>query len=163
MRKNTSTRRNFLKAGALLSAPLAAAPAVALASDGLKARVARLEDESAIRELHQTWLRGVNAGTASDAIVGNADNVKVRRISAHHAGPLDEIKLGPDGRSASGRFHCAVELEATLAKDCTLAQMAHLQGGGFVRRTEPRVLNIDYVKTSGAWSIAKVELAPAQA
>ena len=63
----TSTRRSFLKGGALLVAPLAAAaPPAILADDALKVRLARLEDEAAIRELHQTWLRRVNAG-ADDA------------------------------------------------------------------------------------------------
>lgn len=163
---NMSTRRNFLKVGALLSAPLAAAPAAAFANDELKARVARLEDEAAIRELHQTWLRRLNAGSASDAALaitdaGGAGADQICSIGAHHAGPLDEIKIGPDGKSATGRFHCMVELETALARDCTFAQMAHLQGGGFVRRTEKRVLDARYVKSADGWSVVSVELAKA--
>ena len=53
-------------------------------------------------------------------------------------------------------------LENAIAQDCTLARMAHAQGGGFVRRTERRVLNAEYVKTSGVWAIAKVEFANEQ-
>jgi len=52
-----------------------------------------------------------------------------------------------------------VEIETEIAQDCTLAQMAREQGGGFVRRTERRVLNVEYSKVSGAWSIAKAEFA----
>jgi hypothetical protein len=52
-----------------------------------------------------------------------------------------------------------VEIETTIAQDCTLARMAHAQGGGFVRRTERRVLIVEYVKAAGAWAIAKVEFA----
>jgi hypothetical protein len=169
---NTSTRRSFLKRGALLAAPLAAAaPAAVMADEGLKARLARLEDEAAIRELHQAWLRRVNTKEvnttrANDAAPlfadseGAAFDEAVRSIAADHAGQPDAIKVAGDGKSAAGRFPCAVEIETTIAQDCTLAQMAHAQGSGFVRRTERRVLNVEYVKACGAWAIAKVEFAP---
>ncbi len=166
--KTNSTRRSFLKRGALLAVPLAAAaPAAVLADDGLKARLAKLEDEAAIRNLHQSWLRQVNAGAADAATPLFADreaaalDQSVRSIAADHAGKPDAIEIAPDGKSADGRFHCTVEIETPIAKDCTLAQMAHAQGNGFVRRTERHVLNVEYVKAGGAWSIAKAEFAPA--
>jgi hypothetical protein len=170
MTKDTaSTRRSFLKSGALLAAPLAAvaAPAVVMADNELKARLARLENEAAIRELNQSWLRRINTG-AGDAAAplfsgpeGTASfNQGVRSIAADHAGEPDAIELAADARSAAGRFHCVVEIEAAIAQDCTPAQMARAQGGGFVCRTERRVLKVEYVKASGAWAIAKVEFAP---
>ena len=163
-----STRRLFLKRGALLAAPLAAAvPAAAMVDDGLKARLARLENEAAIRELHQMWLRVVNAGEGdaatplfADAQDGVTSDQIVRNIAADHAGEPDAIEIAAEGNSAAGRFHCAVEIENAIAQDSTLAQMAHAQGGGFVRRTERRVLKVEYMKAGGAWAIAKVELAP---
>ncbi|MGA8768522.1 MAG: hypothetical protein WB559_16005 [Candidatus Acidiferrales bacterium] len=170
--ENTSTRRSFLKGGALLAVPLAATvPAAVMADEELKARLARLEDEAAIRELHQTWLRRVNArvddttgeGDAATQLFADPKGVAfdqaVRSIAADHTGQPDSIEVAADGNSAAGRFQCAVEIEATIAQDCTLAQMAHAQGGGFVRRTERRVLKVEYVKASGAWAIAKVEFA----
>jgi len=161
-----STRRSFLKGGALLAAPLAAvaAPAAIMADDELKARLARLESVAAIRELHQTWLRWVNSGTtAATQLFADAKRAAfdeaVRGIAADHAGEPDAIEIAADGKSAAGRFPCAVEIETAIAQDCTLAQMAHEQGGGFVRRTERRVLQVQYVRASGAWAIAKVEFA----
>jgi hypothetical protein len=168
MSKNTaSTRRSFLKGGALLAVPLgaAAAPAVIMADDELKARLARLEDKAAIRELHHTWLRRVNAreSGAATPLFADAEDIAfgeaVRSIAADLAGQPDVIEVAPDGMTAAGRFPCAVEFESAIAQDCTLAQMAHAQGGGFVRRTERRVLKVEYVKASGAWAIAKVEFA----
>jgi hypothetical protein len=167
MSKNTaSTRRSFLKGGALLAAPLAAAvPAAVMADDGLKARLAQLENEAAIRELHQTWLRRINirAGAAAASLFADpkaaAFDQAVRSIAADHAGQPDAIEVSADGMSAAARFPCAVEIETAIAQDCTLAQMAHAQGGGFVRRTERRVLKVEYVKASGAWAIEKVEFA----
>jgi hypothetical protein len=169
----TSTRRSFLKGGALLAAPLAAAvPAAIIADDGLKARLARLENEAAIRELHQAWLRRVNTrvdnttragGTARPLFAdseGAALDQAVRSIATDHAGQPDAIDVAADGKSAAGRFHCVVETETAIAQDSTLAQMAHAQGSGFVRRTERRVLKVEYTKPSGAWAIAKVEFAP---
>jgi hypothetical protein len=161
---STSTRRSFLKGGAVLAAPLAVTlPAVVMADEGLKARLARMEDEAAIRELHQAWLRQINTG-ASDATAslyarpeGALFNQAVRGIAADHSGKPDAIELAADGNSAAGRFDCAVETAAEIAKDCTLARMAHAQGGGFVRKTERRVVKIEYVKVSGVWVIEKVE------
>jgi hypothetical protein len=161
-----STRRSFLKGGALLAAPLAAAvPTAVMVDYGLKARLMRLEDEAAIRALHQTWLRRINT-RASDAAAelfadpeGTAFEQAVRSVAADHAGQPDAIEVAADGKNAAGWFQCAVDIETTIAQDCTLARMAHAQGGGFVRRTERRVLKVEYVKASGAWAIAKVEFA----
>jgi hypothetical protein len=166
---STSTRRLFLKRGALLAAPLAAAvPAAVMADDGLKTRLAKLENEAAIRELHQTWLRSINTG-AGDAATpvladfeGAAFDGAVRSIAADHVGESDTIEVAADGKSAAGRFHCAVEIETKIEPDCTLARMAHAQGGGFVRRAERRVLRVEYVKASGAWAIARTEFASVQ-
>jgi hypothetical protein len=165
-----STRRSFLRGGALLAAPLAAVglPAVVIADDELKARLARLENEAAVEGLHRTWLRRVNTEARDDATSlftdpeAGAFDASVRSIAADHAGKPDAIEVAADGKSATGCFYCAVEIESAIAQDCTLARMAHAQGGGFVRRTERRVLNAEYVKTSGAWAIAKVEWATEQ-
>jgi hypothetical protein len=169
---NTSTRRSFLKGGALLAAPLAAAvPAALVADDGLRARLTRLEDEAAIRKLHQAWLRRINTRPedvtrVGDAVAplfadaeGAASAQAVRSIAADHTGEPDAIEIAADGKSAIGRFQCAVEIESAIAQDCTLTRMAHAQGGGFVRRTERRVLKVEYVKADGAWAIAKVDFA----
>jgi hypothetical protein len=173
-----STRRWFLKNGALLAAPLAAAaaPAAIMADDELRMRLARLEDEAAIRELHQSWLRQFNGGAAevgaANTEVANATTrlfadsqsiafgQSVHTIVPDHTAEPDAIKIAADGKTATARFHCAVELETAIAQDSTLAQMARAQGNGFIRSTEPRVLQIAYVRASGQWSIAKAELAP---
>ena len=167
-----STRRSFLKSGALLAAPLVAAvPAALVADDGLRARLARLEDEAAIRELHQSWLRRVNiragevigAGEAIVPLFADAEDAAfeqvVRSIAADHSGEPDAIEIAVDGKRAVGRFQCAVQIENAIAQDCTLARMAHAQGGGFVRRTERRALKVEYMKADGAWAIAKVDFA----
>lgn len=167
-RDTTSTRRSFLKGGALLAAPLAAAlPGAVIADDGLKARLARLEDEVAIREVHQSWLRRINTGAGDPAprllagSEGAASDQAVRRIAPDHTGKPDAIEVAADGKRAAGRFDCTVEIETKIAPDCTLARMAHAQGGGFLRRTERRVLKVEYVKSSSVWAIAKAEFAPA--
>jgi hypothetical protein len=152
-KSKTATRRSFLRGGALLAAPIAVAsiPAAALGGDELKIRVKRLEDAAAIRELHQCWLRQVNAGERG-ALLDDT----VRRIIADHAGAPDKIDIAADGRSAVGFFDYAVESETPLAEDCTLAQMARAQGNGTIRRTERRMLTVHYTNTSGTWSIANV-------
>lgn len=151
-----STRRSFLRGGALLAAPLAvAAPAAAMGDEGLQRRLARLEDEAAIRELHRQWLGRINAGGGDDRF-----DEAVRHIAPDPAGQPDAIEIAADGKSAVARFYCAVDIETGIAEDCTLARMARAQGGGCARRTEYRVLTLDYVKTGGAWAIKKAEFAP---
>ncbi|MGC1458293.1 MAG: hypothetical protein WA825_08470 [Steroidobacteraceae bacterium] len=154
---STATRRMFLKGGALLAGPLAAAalPAVALAherpDDGLHARVKQLEDEAAIREAHQSWLRQINSGGGMALI-----DACVRRVTADYAGVADSIEIAADGQTATGRFDCAVELETMLPDDSTLGQMAHAQGSGMVRTSARRMLTVKYLKVAGAWTIDKV-------
>lgn len=147
-KEDSSSRRSFLKRGALLAAPVAAgAPALALGADDTRARLQRLEDESAIRNLHQSWLRKINAGSR-DAALGEA----VRRVTTDHAAP-DLIDITADGTRARGRFHCTVEREDVLERDSTLAQMAHAQGTGFVSRIERRMLEVEYAKGADGWFI----------
>ncbi len=150
----------------MFAMPLAAvvAPTVVMADDELKLRLARLENEAAIRELHQRWLRSINTGdgdaNAEMMLAGPAAaafDSAVRSIATDHAGQPDALEIAADGESAVARFPCIVESETPIAQDCTIARMARAQGGGFVRRTERRVLNAEYVKPSGAWKIAKVE------
>ena len=155
MSRDASTRRSFLKVGAIAAAPLAAAgSAMAMEDATRKARLARLEDEAAIRALHQDWLRRINAGEHD----GSAVEAAVRGLRPDPAA-ADDIEFAPDGRRASGRFHLIAELETERPRDCTLAQMAHAQGEGVVRRSEARVLKAEYVRAGDAWAIAKVELA----
>ena len=163
----TASRRKFLQGGALLAAPMvgvAAASASALAlsragsgGDALKARLALLTDEAAIRELHQSWLRRVNAGEA-EAVPGAA----VHKITADATGSADRIEIAAGGRSAVGHFDCAVELESPLAADSTLArtlvEMVHAQGHGAVRRTERRRLTVAYIKAGTGWKIESTAL-----
>jgi len=154
MNQNTnSSRRKFLQGGVLLTAPIAAASAVAMsasasADDSLKARLARLEDEAAIRKLHESWLRQLNAQEGSERLDGT-----VRRITTDQAGAADRIEIAASGASAVATFDCAVEQETPLAANSTLAQMAHAQGFGSIRQTERRVLSVDFAKQDGRWSI----------
>lgn len=158
--KNTSTRRAFLKNSAFLAVPLTVAvPAAVIADDGLKARLARLEDEAAIRNLHQDWLRQINTAVSAAESLLEGDSTEgaptVRGIAADHAGQPDAIEVAADGKSAIARFHCIVETETAIPRDCTLAQMAHAQGDGFVRSKDRRILNVKYAKTGDTWAIAK--------
>lgn len=164
--KTVPTRRAFLKGGALAAAPLAAAGGgVAIAEHEQDARLARLEDEAAIRDLHQVWLRRVNAGSPAEAARLFADpalarfDEAVNRVAADHAGAPDAIRLAEDGRSASGRFHCLVETQTERGRTCTLEQMAHAQGEGVIRNHARRVLKADYVKTADGWAIETLSFA----
>jgi hypothetical protein len=156
MTKSHSTRRSFLKGGALVAAPLAAAGAAAVVAENQhKAKLERLEAEAAVRALHQDFMRKVNTGDRAEAArLGKA----VTGLAPDHQGAPDEIRLAADGLTATGRFALVVETATELARDCTLAQMAHVQGEGWVRSSAPGVVKADYVKAEGGWTIAKLRL-----
>jgi hypothetical protein len=156
--KTHATRRAFLKGGALAAAPLAAAGAAGVvAADEHQARLARLEAEAELRALHQDWLRKVNTGDRAEAA---RLHDTVSRVDPDHAGAPDQISLAANGLTASGRYACEVESKSELATDCTLAQMRHAQGEGWLRQSERRVLQADYVKTEGRWTIAALRFEP---
>jgi len=148
--RTIASRRNFLKAGALLATPLAAAlPVAAGADEGLKARLAQLEDEAAIRLLHRQWLQDFNAAVPRET--GEACTIAAD-------GGWDPDALALAGDRAQACFACTVEIATAIALDCTLGQMAHAQGNGPVLRTERRVLDADYVRTPKGWALARAEL-----
>ena len=165
--RTSTDRRSFLKAGAIVAAPIAAAaPVAALADDGSRARLARLENERAIEALQRKFLRHLN-GTAdlgefiasSDAVdLDLGPNGGLRAIAedvAHEA----ELVLADDGLSATARCHCRVEWEIEFTGDSTLERMARFQGQGSHRHAEERVLATDYVKGKDGWRIASARFA----
>src|SRR6185503_18273959 len=95
--KGTTTRRKFFGGAAALAAPLAAGTAVA--SDDLAARLAALEDQSAIRALLLAWARDVGAGK----VAAPAANVRSLALDADAA-----IAVGLNG-TATARVSCTVE------------------------------------------------------
>lgn len=164
--ESKSTRRSFLKGGAIVAAPLAAIGAPAAAALGGNAdrdKLARLEDEKAIRALHAGWLRQVNSGDYAAAAKLYADDKTSCALAgiasvAAEQGAEDSLAFAKDGKHASATYAALVEVETAIAPDHTLAQMLHAQGEGMVRTREQRTLKADYVRTrEGGWAIAKLD------
>ena len=158
-----TNRRSFLKAGAVIATPLAAAvPVVALASDDSREKLARLEDERAVEALQRKFLRYLNGDGDCGEFVASSDSVDLgeglRSIAEdlHHE---PSLTLAADGRTATARCSCKVERETEFAGDSTLEQMARFQGQGSHRFTEERVLATEFVKGSNGWRIASARLA----
>jgi hypothetical protein len=166
--KTVATRRRFFwQAGAAaLSAPLAVSSAYASIGDAedteaLKARLATLEDVNTIRELHQAYARLINAGAREAAADLFADpreaqiDASIRNLSADRFAEQDFIEIAADRKTAIARIHCTVELETAIGPSCTLVEMARLQGEGFLKQSERRVLESSCVKQDGVWKIAR--------
>jgi len=146
---STTTRRTFFGGAAALAAPFAASAAVAAGGgDDLAARLAALEDTSAIRALLQDWAQRVNAG----AQAGPTTNVRRVTLDADAA-----IAVSANG-SATARVPCTVEIATPIKGDETPVAMARLQGDGVVRRSERRVLASTFVKRNGTWNLEQTEL-----
>lgn len=162
---DTARRRFFRQAGAALSAPLAVAAMPASGADAeheaLKARLAALEDERAIRELHHAYVAHLNAGARDAAeplfpgLAGTAPDERLRGVSAGPPERRDVVEIAADGRAAVARVHCIAQIETPIEPDCPLVRMAREQGGGVSRRSESGVLEYACVKRNGAWKILR--------
>jgi len=162
----STDRRSFLKTGALVTAPLAAAavPAVALADDGSRARLARLEDERAIAALRRGVLRRINGQPGRDCgeFLASADAVALDEgMRSIAEDPEEDASLdwATDGTRVSSRGPCRVEVETALTGNTTVEQMARFQGQCSHRRSERRMLLTEYVKQDGEWKLAHLRLA----
>ncbi|MGC1270850.1 MAG: hypothetical protein WA842_09680 [Croceibacterium sp.] len=158
-----ASRRSFLKSGAMVAAPLAAlAPVAALADDGARAKLARLEDERAIEGLQRQVLKKLNGSDDCAELRIPADAVQLdaglRAISEDMAHDT-MFDIAADGLTAHSRCTCTVELETSFDGDSTLEQMARLQGHGSHRHSESRVLQTSYAKGKDGWQVTGLNLA----
>ena len=166
MSKTMTSRRSFLKSGAIVAAPVVAvaAPAVALAADDSKAKLARIEDERAIEVLNRTFVRDFNGsgaqGTAKLFADGKAPMlVNASRLALDPAADPDLLEIAADGASAHSRHAVTVESEHEIEGHGTLAQMARLQGNTAATASHRHVLIAEYVKQDDRWAIGSVRLA----
>jgi hypothetical protein len=163
MDKKTTDRRSFLKTGAAVAAPLAAAvPVAALAGDDSRARLARLEDERAIEALQRKFVRYLNGAGDCGEFVARSGSVELGeglRAIAEDMSREPELVLADDGRTATARCACRVEREVEFAGDSTLEQMARLEGLGSHRHEQRQVLATEFVKGKDGWRIAGARLA----
>ena len=70
------------------------------------------------------------------------------------------IEVAADRQTATARLHVTVHSETAIDPDCTLVEMAKLQGEGVVRSSEPAVLENTYVRRDGVWRIQRVTNRP---
>jgi hypothetical protein len=167
--KNTvnSARRDFLwKASAVLAAPLAvgaanATPRADVDQDTSQARLARLEDVNAIRELTRRYVRHVNTGAHDEAAAlfaepAHADTRAARTLAADPLGGEVAIEIAASGTAATARLNCTAEIETPIEPVTPLVAMARAQGGGVTRRSERGVLEGAYVKVDGSWKIERL-------
>lgn len=137
-------RRFFLGAGAAaLAAPAALGAVPGAASNGadegaaLEARLAALEDATALRELQREHARQLSARELHDIA----------------------IEIAGDRRTATARATCLVVIESPIeAPGCTLVDMARAQGEGVLRRSERRMLEQTFVRRDGVWKMDRAEL-----
>jgi hypothetical protein len=71
------------------------------------------------------------------------------------------LEVSTDGRRAIGRYDCLVERAIALPRDSSFAQMAHAQGGGYIRRADRKVMTVEYVRAEAGWAIVQAQFASA--
>lgn len=161
----TTSRRSFLKSGALVAAPLAlvAAPAAAAFTDDSKARLLRIEDERAIEALNRAFLRRFNSGaTTADLFVSGKSPKMAEGMTAltlDASAEPEAFAISDDGSSATARLACVAEYVQELEGEGTFVEMARLQGNGPVRLSEARNFVGKYVRTAEGWAIERIEFA----
>jgi len=163
MIEQATSRRAFLKAGALVAAPAAvlAAPA-AFAADPSAARLARMEDERAIEGLVRGFLRRFNGSGDCAEFVAHAGAIRIdASVQEIREDVLDDAALdfADDGRSASWSRTAEVELLADFAGNTTLEKMARFQGQGSARSQAKRRIEAEFARTGESWTITRLALA----
>lgn len=163
MDKMETSRRSFLKSGALVAAPvIAAAPMAALAADDSRAKLPRLEDERAIEALQRKFLRYLSGVGDCGEFIASSDAVDLGeglRTIAEDMSQEASFELAEDGRSATARCACRVEREIEFSGDSTLERMARFEGHGSHRHEERQVLATEFVKAGDGWKIARARFA----
>lgn len=158
-----TTRRAFLKAGALAAVPAAGLglPAAALASDDSKAALARMADERALEGLARDFVRAFNRGGAGAAAPlfadGRAPMLPVAKLALADEEP--QLAISGDGDAATASLACTVEEALALEGEETLVRMARLQGNAAGVQATPKTLRASFVRHADGWRIASVDLA----
>ncbi|KPL67767.1 hypothetical protein SZ64_06340 [Erythrobacter sp. SG61-1L] len=163
-----TSRRSFLKSGAIVAAPIAVvaspAAAAAMADDGNRARLAMLEDTRAIEALNRSFVRRFNgsgmAATAELFADGKAPQLAdgAARLSLDDMEEPAHFELAEGGARASAHYVCTVETEHALDGEDTLLQMARMQGNMAHRSSERHLLKADYVRRESGWVIESIRL-----
>lgn len=166
--KSMTSRRSFLKSGAVAAAPVAiiATPALAagMGDDTLRSRLARMEDSQAIEVLNRKFVHYFNAADrrelASLFADGHAPELgkNITRLIVEEGTDAPEIELAADGNRASATYACRAEVEHTLEGSDTLIQMARLQGNSAHRTRESAELTADYIRRPDGWAIERIRL-----
>ncbi len=163
--RTDTSRRSFLKVGALVATPAAAValPAAALAEDGSKAALARLQDERAIEGLNREFLRAFNKGGAGNTAKlfanGNAPDLSARISRLALDDEPAQLSLAPDGATATASIACTVETAEDFEGSETLVQMARLQGNAAGIVTSRKQLAARYAKRADGWVLTEVAIA----
>ena len=149
---SSTSRRNFLKTGAMAAVPVAAGlPVAALAADDSKAALVRLQDERAIEALTRDTLRSFNRGSQGDLFAKG-----IARVALDAA---EEPSLVIDGDAATARFACTVDTVLALEGRGTLIDMARLQGNAAATSSTAKTLVARYTRQNDLWTIAALDLA----
>jgi hypothetical protein len=152
----------------------------------LRQQLDGMQDREAIRRLHQEFitlietrayesaaelfdeqahlnLSGISA-TGKPAILQLfVDQYRHQKAAAIHSAyrqistsQQDAVTLSEDRQQATATFHTEVELCTPLQGDCTVAQMARLQGHVADRRWESGRFEAKYVQTRGQWRMVSL-------
>jgi len=73
-----------------------------------------------------------------------------------HEPHLDVVEVAPDRRSATATYRCVTQVSAAITPDCTLAEMALLQGEGALRWQETAAIEAAYVREGESWAIVRL-------
>ena len=181
--KQKSTRRAFFLQG---SAVLGAGVATTVAAATAATAAPKATDVEPIRQLHvafTTLIEQQNYEAAAELFIDDghlelsgasangkraiqslfATQYREQQGSAFHSAyrqggvqTKDVVTLSDDGRRASATFHVEAEVCTPLQADCTIAQMARMQGHVADRRWEAGRFEAKYVKAVGQWKVASL-------
>lgn len=153
----------------------------------LNNRIDQMENSNAIRDLNNSYISSLSLGMYEEAVNMFTDDAEVIFNSGIYSGRDTGInrlhcKLFRDGRSgravtppaditqsqdtvnvdagcrtAVAEFPYIIQAGIPMKVDCSLVEMARLQGEGIMRWWEIGVCNASYIKTNKTWKIKRLE------
>jgi hypothetical protein len=154
MKPLTLGRRSFFwKAGAAVSATLAAALAPAAPSSPPGA-----DDVQAIRDLQRAFGERFDPRRPEAIAALLADRAEVQLDGLVRVGgeTAFEVEVAPNRRTATARFGCAAQAESALAFPASIVEMARHQGEGCTRAWRAGVFESAYVREGEIWKISRL-------
>ena len=153
----------------------------------LNNRIDQMENSNAIRDLNNSYISSISQGMYEEAVNMFTDDAEVVFNSGIYSGKdtgihrlhfkffgnshsgmavtppagitqsQETVNVGAGNRTAVAEFPYIIQAGIPMKVDCSLVEMARLQGEGIMKWWESGTCKASYIKTDKTWKIRRLE------